>query len=508
MARGAALSVLTVVLVTATALGQAFNGLTLYNPINTRTTWLKNNAGQTVNSWTSTYNCYMAYLLPDSTIWRMEVYPGSVMRGGPYGGLMAHYDWNNNLIESFLWSDSNHQQHHDFCVMPNGHVLLVAWVRKSRDEGLAMGRVGLTGEIWPDEVIEWDPAADSVVWRWSFWDHLIQDVDPQKPNYGVVAEHPELLDINQGPIQQGGDWMHINTVDYNPQRDEIILTSHTLSEIYVIDHSTTTEQARGHSGGRHGRGGDIIYRWGNPQVYDRGTAADQVLFVAHGANWIRPGMPGAGNILLLNNGDRPGTSADSSVVLEITPPLDSGDHYHIGPDSAFGPRAATWQYSNGRSFYSQHLGGAYRLANGNTLATLGVSGLVQEITPSRTVAWSYNTGSQVARASKYSLDLTGVAERPAGAVFRLACNSPVRPGEAAFVRFELKEPSLVALKLFDAAGRAVMTVAEGRFGAGCHVRQFALPTAAVTGGVYLLRLTTAGVVAGQRSEIVRLAIVR
>ncbi|MBM3316035.1 arylsulfotransferase (ASST), partial [candidate division WOR-3 bacterium] len=334
------------------ATAQVLDGLTIFNRIGSRTTSLVDNTGRTVNSWSSNNNGYISYLLPDSTAWRMEVYSGSVMRGGPYGGLMQHYDWRGSVFESFLWSDSNHQQHHDINVMPNGHVLVVAWARKTMAEAIALGRLNISSDIWPDEVIEWDPAADSAVWEWSFWDHLIQDVDPGKPNYGVVAEHPERLDINLGMIRQGGDWMHINSVDYNEERDEVIITSHELDEVYVIDHSTTTAEARGSTGGRHGRGGDLLYRWGNPQNYDRGGASDQVLFVAHGANWIRPGMPGAASILMLNNGDRPGTSGDSSSVLEITPPLDSADHYHIHPDSAFGPRQVAWQYSNGRGFYS------------------------------------------------------------------------------------------------------------------------------------------------------------
>jgi hypothetical protein len=473
--------------------GQVLDGYTIYNPIGNRTTFLKNNTGQTVRSWSSSYNGYMSCLLPDSSVWRMEVWPGSVLRGGPYGGLMQHYDWDGNVIESFLWSDSFHQQHHDFNVMPNGHVLLVSWDRKTRTQGESLGRQGLTGDIWPEEIIEWDPATRSVVWEWHFWDHLIQDVDPRKPNYGVVRDHPELLDINLGPIQQGGDWIHANTVDYNEERDEVIITSHSLHEFYVIDHSTTTGEARGHTGGRHGRGGDFIYRWGNPQNYDRGSSADQVFFVAHGANWVRSGMAGAGNILTMNNGDRPGTSGDSSSVVEITPPLDSNDRYRIHPDSAFGPRTTTWSYSNGRSFYSQHLGGAYRLPNGNTLATLGTTGMVHEITPGRQVVWSLNAGSQIARAMKYPRDFaTGIGGagspgRP-GAV-RLACSSPVRSGQPVRLWYELDRECRVTLRLFDAAGRRLATLARGRQPVGSHSLQFYLPQSAPGTGICFVQLS-------------------
>ncbi|MEO0077961.1 MAG: aryl-sulfate sulfotransferase [candidate division WOR-3 bacterium] len=446
--------------VCALAWAQAYDGLTLVNTMGSRTCRLVTNDGQTVNTW----NCnsgisYVPYLMPDSTIWRPGVYSGASMRGAAYGGLIEHYDWNGNVIESFIWSNAYHQQHHDIHPMPNGHVLVVSWDRKTRAQAESLGRQGLTGDIWPDEVIEWDPVTRSVVWEWHFWDHLIQDVDPAKPNYGVIRDHPERLNINLGTVM-GGDWMHCNTVDYNEERDEIILTSHNLHEIYVIDHSTTTEEARGSTGGRHGKGGDILYRWGNPQNYGRGTSADRVFYVIHGGNWVRPGMPGAGNILVLNNGDRPGTSNDYSVITEITPPLDSEDHYYIHPDSAFGPTAPTWTYQNGSAFYAQHLGGAYRLPNGNTMAILGSASRLVEVTPAGQVVWTYNTGGQIGRALKYPRDFAVGTEEQ-------AMPGTARPFLSATIvrnRLLLPEPPGVQQVrgiLTDALGRKVMNLAPG-----------------------------------------------
>ena len=51
----------------------------------------------------------------------------------------------------------------------------------------------------PDCVVEVTPTrpyGGTVVWQWHLWDHMIQDYDSSKSNYGVVADHPELIDVN------------------------------------------------------------------------------------------------------------------------------------------------------------------------------------------------------------------------------------------------------------------------------------------------------------------------
>ena len=35
-----------------------------------------------------------------------------------------------------------------------------------------------------------------IVWEWHAWDHLIQDFDSKRENYGDVTAHPERIDIN------------------------------------------------------------------------------------------------------------------------------------------------------------------------------------------------------------------------------------------------------------------------------------------------------------------------
>ena len=74
-----------------------------------------------------------------------------------------------------------------------------------------------------------------IVWRWSFWDHLVQDFDDSRAHFGVVAEQPGRLDVNIGVallehLPQSGDWIHTNSVAYSAERDQILLSSNFLSD--------------------------------------------------------------------------------------------------------------------------------------------------------------------------------------------------------------------------------------------------------------------------------------
>ena len=216
--------------------------------------------------------------------------------------------------------------HHDIEPMPNSNVLCIAWEVKSSSDATAAGR-SQASTIWPDSIIEVQPQGTSggtIVWEWHAWDHLVQDYNSSRANYGVVADHLELIDVNLGGGSGawGSDWMHMNGVSYNPQTDQIVFSSHYLNELYVIDHSTTTQQAAGHTGGRYGKGGFS-------QNYDRGASGSQVFYAVHNACWIPSGLPGAGNIVAFNNGSY-------STIEEIIPPLDSSGNFILDPGSAYG----------------------------------------------------------------------------------------------------------------------------------------------------------------------------
>ncbi|HIG99592.1 MAG TPA: hypothetical protein HA258_03320, partial [Thermoplasmata archaeon] len=173
--------------------------------------------------------------------------------------------------------------------------------------------------------------------------------------------------------------------------DQIMISVHNFDEIWVIDHSTTTEEAIGHIGGNSGKGGDILYRWGNPMAYHAGTITDKKFFSQHDATWIDDSCPGAGNILVFNNGDNRPTGVYSSVD-ELIPPVNENGQYYREPGSPFGPSNLIWSYTADppESFYSGVFSGAQRLPDGNTLICDGVDGRFFEVTPEGTLIWQYS----------------------------------------------------------------------------------------------------------------------
>jgi hypothetical protein len=428
---------------------QAFDGYTLVAPLLSTATYLIDMDGRPVRTWQSEY-------LAGQTACLLE--NGHLLRAGQLtaderlfscpqaGGHVQEFTWDGELVWDFTFHNKTQISHHDIAPLPSGNVLLTAWEVKTAGETRNAGRDPNTveGPWLVDSVIEIKPTGKTtgeVVWEWHVWDHLIQDRDSSKPNYGDVAAHPELIDINFGetlmsevshrgksreeearrkqrlkalnsigylgaPTARGGpatmpDWTHVNALSYHPGLDQIMLTVRAFSECWIIDHSTTSAQAHGHTGGRAGKGGDLLYRWGNPQAYRAGTKRDQRLFAPHDGQFIPPGAPGAGDLLVFNNGvGRPG--GDYSSVDEILLPLGPDGQYSRTAGSAYGPRAPVWSYTAPEpiEFSAGLLSSAQRLPNGNTLISDGVNGRIFEVAPDRNVVWQQTTSNLATSAPR------------------------------------------------------------------------------------------------------------
>lgn len=427
---------------------KATPGYVLFQPSSGVDTYLINMDGKVVKTWTGELSSMISYLLDNGHLIRLERdddFP--TFAAGGQAGRIREYDWDGNMIWDFEYANEKELIHHDIEVMPNGNILAISYEVKSKEEAI---KAGMNPElvpdagVWPDKIIEIKPNKPSggeVVWEWHMWDHLVQDIDSTKHNYGNIAEHPRRLNINlhdePGPpmtpeqIEQmkkmgfmtsnatvdnrGSDISHINAIDYNEALDQIVFSSPHYNEIFIVDHSTTTEEAKGNSGGRRGHGGALLYRWGNPKNYGREGKESQLLYGQHDIKWIPEGYPGAGNLMVFNNdivnpeNKLPsvwgaimesksvdpmiaiGDFGNYSAVYEFTPETEEDGVYVIPEKGPIGPAEPLWSYMapDKYSFYSAFISGAQRLKNGNTLITSGAKGRFIEVTPDHKIVWEY-----------------------------------------------------------------------------------------------------------------------
>ena len=380
-----------------------YKGYTLFAPKQNTMTYLINNEGRIVHKWTASKYPpgQSVYLLENGHLLRTCMTKGQLSSGGGEGGRIEEYDWDDNLVWQLDFSTATYMQHHDIRRLPNGNIIMLVIEKKTYAECLAAGfnpakfqpEIQQKGML-PDYIVEIKPTypvGGTVVWEWHTWDHLIQDFDASKSNYGVVRSHPELIDCDGDQRNLPAFWNHMNSIDYNPAFDQIAVSVRGNSEVWIIDHSTTTAEAAGHTGGLRGKGGDLLYRWGNPITYGAGTKADQRYFEQHDVEWVRPGSPGAGNLTCFNNGLGRGGTYTYSTVDEFTPAVDANGNYSITAGSAFTPKDFTWTYqgTTENPLYSENISGAQRQPNGNTILCSGTIGLFLEVTPAKQIVWKY-----------------------------------------------------------------------------------------------------------------------
>ncbi len=376
------------------------SGYVLFAPKQNTMTYLIDNSGRIIKTWTASTNPpgQAVYLLENGHLLRACMTKGRLSSGGGEGGRVEEYDWNDSLVWAMDFSTDSTMQHHDIKMLPNGNVLMLAVEKKTYAQVLAAGfdpsklqpDVAQRGLLLPDFIVEIHPTppyGGSIVWEWHVWDHLIQNFDATKQNFGEPTQHPELIGTAGDHRTLPVFWNHMNSIDYHPQFDQIALSVRGNSEVWIIDHSTTSTQAKGHQGGRYGKGGDLLYRWGNPVTYGGGTREDQRYFEQHDVEWVSAAKPGQGHMTCFNNGLGRG---NYSTVDEFVPDMDSSGIYTLQAKS-MSPKEFVWSYKGTieNPLYSENISGAFRLSNGNTLVCSGTVGQFLEITPSGDIVWKY-----------------------------------------------------------------------------------------------------------------------
>jgi hypothetical protein len=225
-----------------------------------------------------------------------------------------------------------------------------------------------------DRLIEVNEKGD-VVWEWLAGDHIDE--------MGFAADARDVIKAAAAFNTARGsyDWLHVNSATYvGPNQwydkgdtrfapDNVIISSREASIIAIV-----------------ARDGSIVWKMGPDFSASPQLRAIRQIIGQHHPHLIPKGLPGAGNLLVFDNGGSSGYGfagpiapagrgafqRATSRVLEIDPVT----------------LQLVWSYTNAR-FFSTNISGAQRLPNGNTLITAGAGGRIFEVTREGAIVWEY-----------------------------------------------------------------------------------------------------------------------
>lgn len=466
---------------------RAYNGVTVFgSTVNSRTIFMIDMDGRLMRKWTTNGTCNWAGAgrlesngnISANTIPPVNP-PGNPMNFSGAGacGQMEELDWNGNVVQKFYAWNSEFRQHHDYIKIFNKKLnaytyLTMGWSVRTPADMTAAGAIKPgTANFFPDAIYEWLPTSStsaSLVWKWTFCEHLCQSVDPAKNNYySDVYLAPQKWDANMVSTSRSGpvsDWQHLNSMGYNEDTGHLVFNSREYNEFYVVDHLGTfvnTANYQANFDAAASAAGDFVYRWGSPRNYNaKGftiggkTYSDQPgfndngsvqIWGAHGVHfipkyaWGRDGeahgapMPGAGNFLIFDNrvtNDPP--FGGPSQMMEINPYVNGWNgNYVTGPTytwqhnapyfnapyigTAFGngyehqSRQVVWKYrpkSTG-GLMSAHISNTVRLPNGNTLIDPAETSHIMEVTRGATDSSEAAEGTSPEVVWEYNFPNTG-----------------------------------------------------------------------------------------------------
>jgi hypothetical protein len=402
---------------------KSFDGYTLFGVASR--TYLLDMQGRVVHTWPVGTN---PHLLDNGNIVDASKDDPSGFQG------FKEVTWDGKTVWEYTERREGYAPHHDWVRIFNKTLqapttLYIANKSITDEQAIAAGANPKNGPYRDgqmDAVVEVD-VAGNVVWEWWFFDHVVQDVDPTKANYvgsgKTTADHPGRININMPGRPLRRDWLHCNSLDYNAETGQIVINS-VQGELYIVDHDGTfvAGDPKASMAKAAGKAGDFLYRFGDPARYGQGdpprvlenwdaaTSGHKQMGGAHDAHWIEPGLPGAGHLMVFNNGQYLFQRTPQSSILEINPFVDSGGRdtgAYVNPPAA-GYRRETydkdthnqprqvsnqivWSYRsvNSHGFFS-HIGSSgQRLPNGSTFICSDTEGHLFEITAEGTLAWEY-----------------------------------------------------------------------------------------------------------------------
>ncbi len=330
---------------------KCYNGYTIMCfPAGPKITLLVDMNGKIVNEWD--VQALRARLLRSGNLLTVTGRKG-------FDDLIQEYDWNHRLVWEYVPPGL---PHHDVQRLENGNTLVLysEVVPEKYRQKIQSFRRRRDVCLRADVVLEVTPKKETV-WEWHAYGHLDINLYCQVANLA--------------------DWTHINTIQALPENKwydggdkrfkpgNILISPRSLGRIFIVDKESK----------------DIV--WVYTGDYDGGLAGQ------HEPHMIEKGLPGAGNILIFDNGTPPLNTlkhSGQSYVLEINPHL----------------KAIVWKYENGEKFFSAYRSSAQRLPNGNTLICESEGPRIFELTPEREITWEYAVPYPIVigRAYRYPYD--------------------------------------------------------------------------------------------------------
>jgi len=402
---------------------QVAGGYSLFSSGSTNKTYLIDMCGNVVNEWqfsTTNLDIQSSYLLEDGSVAKYVVGNGNQC--------LEVRDWNNQLSWTYCLPESEFGTEsdlwYDFYPLSNGNFLLM--LKKHYDhaelvalEFLSPPQNGLKGM----SIIEVEPNGVNtgiIRWEWNLFDHLVQDLAPSLSNYGVIAQNPGRYDISLMLGTSTYQSTHFNGLHYNEDLKHIILSDWHEDEVFIIKHNSETDQSGQLIEDPSGPAGDFIFRWGNPQNYDKGDASDQKLFGQHDPDFIPNNYFMHGGKISIYNNKYNDNEQGAPVIID--PDWNtSTQKYETDANGSYLPQDFDYFWTgaviDGATLFTHNRGGCQVLPNGNIFITESITGTLLEVTPNDDVVWVYrnpywsgsvlqqgaNGGDLIFKAQKYNL---------------------------------------------------------------------------------------------------------
>ena len=295
-----------------------------------RTPLLMDMDGTVVHAWPEVRAAGRARLFPDD---RLALIGES--------GDFEEYDWEGNETWRYTLDAPNDFLHHDFIRLESGNYLLLAH----------------DPTVGADYLLEVDRDG-TILWRWDAAEHLVSDFA------NTVGESNNRTHINSVFELPANRWHERGDDRFLP--GNILLSARNLNTIYIVSRAT----------------GEVVWKFSENLDYQ------------HEAIMIPIGTPGAGNIVLFDNGYYNRKAFRQSAIVEVDPTS----------------QRRVWEYRK-RGFYSSTGGTQQILPNGNLLVTSSQGGRVFEVTKSGSIVWQWSPPYLPMRVSRYPAEFTPAFSR-------------------------------------------------------------------------------------------------